>query len=393
MAGGGSSTAAIDDGDAGTEGSYRIDASSFSRDARELFSFTGVTAIALTTSAGADFIDTATSAAGIDIDSGEGDDELRLAPRAAIANAGDGNDTLTTAALGKLRAHSLGVFGSAALPASIVPGFDFLGKVGVVDVATDFARGLLSATGFESGKFGRIGVGGDFAGHIYATGNIGTVKIGGMSDDSSITADFGASIGSITIRHDVRNADIFAGGIIGSVNVGGALTGSSVIATGRSAPANARASVALPKIGVGGSVQDSFIGAGYDLAGIAVNPDAAIGTVIIRGNFETSDIATGIDPVSTFYGEGDDLVATPLSGPFAGLQRGDPAIVARIARIARVVIAGSVIGVPVPTGEHHAIIAESIGSVRVGGIAVPRVANGGEFPLSLNGDVTVAIAG
>lgn len=565
IVGGGNSTATIDDSSAFVDRSFRMDASTFSQDARELFSFTGLTAFTLNTGAGSDRIDTAAGTARVDISSGEGDDDLRIAARAATVNAGDGSDVLTitgiagdvvvgpggltgtafgsglvfpagapelirlsgngaanrftvgavdafvmidggggrdsivgsdvllggktvsfldaagsrvtiatdkgrfglenldlrpegrgatllrldlthgvksfaraniaitarptsggdgfavvgqiladnidlasvrvrgdlaaiivgdsdtrTAALGKLTAQSLGVLGSAVLPAGVFPGFDFRGSVGRVDVTTDFARGLLSATGLELGKIGRITIGGDFAAHIYATGRIGAVKIGSMSDDSSITADFGANISSIAIRHDVRNADIFAGGVIGSVNVGGSFIGSSLIASGRSTPKNATASIALPTVKVGGSVRDSFIGAGYDLAGTPVNADAAIGTVTIRGNFQTSDIAAGIDSRDSFYGNGNDQVATPLIGPFSGVLRGDPAIVARIARV---VIGGAVIGEPILTGEHHAIIAESIGRVIVAGVAVPRVGNGGEFVLGLNGDVSVADAG
>lgn len=565
VVGGGNSTATIDDSSAFVDRSFHLDAATFSQDARELFSFTELKAFTLKTGAGSDRIDAAAGTTRVDIDSGEGDDDLRIAPRAATVNTGDGGDVLTitgiagdvvvgpggltgtafgsglvfpssapelirlsgngsanhftvgavdafvmidggggrdsiigsdvlfagktvsfldaagsrvtiatdkgrfglenlelrpegrgatllrldlthgaksfaranlaitakatsggdgfaavgqilannidlasvrvrgdlaaiivgdgdtrTAALGKLTAQSLGVLGGAALPAGVFPGFDFRGSVGRVDVTTDFARGLLSATGLELGKIGRITIGGDFAAHIYATGRIGAVKIGSMSNDSSITADFGANIGSIAIRHGVRNADIFAGGVIGSVNVGGSFIGSSLIASGRSTPKNATASIALPTVNVRGSVRDSFIGAGYDLAGTAVNADAAIGAVTIRGNFQTSDIAAGIDSGDSVYGNGNDQVATPPDGPFSGVLRGDPAIVARIARV---VIGGSVIGEPIPTGEHHAIIAESIGRVIVGGVAVPRVENGGEFVLGLNGDVSVADPG
>ena len=72
------------------------------------------------------------------------------------------------------------------------------------------------------------------------------------------------------------------------------------------------------------------------------------------------------------------------------MLRGEPAIVARIARV---VIAGEVIGEPIGSGSHHAIIAESIGRVIVGGTALPRIGNGDEFVFGLNGDISVADVG
>ena len=211
-----------------------------------------------------------------------------------------------------------------------------------------------------------------------------------MSDDSSITADLGASIGSITIRHDARNADIFASGIIGSVKVGGSLIGTSILATGRISPASPIAAVALLAIDIAGSVRDSLIGAGYDLAGSAVNPDASIGTVNIGGNFRTSSIAAGIDAVDAFYANSNDQVATATDGPFSGILRGNPAVVARIARV---VVGGAVIGASSPTTAHHGIVAESIGTILLGGFSVPRLADTESISLTRFGDVSVRDAG
>ena len=295
---------------------------------------------------------------------------------------GDGD--LSTPALATFRAHTLGDAGLSALPGGVAPVFDFRGRVGSVLVLTDFARGLLSATGFAQGRIGSLTVGGDFAGHLYATGAIGKITLGSMSDGSSITADFEASIGSLTILHDARSSDIFAGGIIGSVKVGGSLIGSSVLATGRSA------SVALPLISIAGSVRDSLIGAGYDLSGTAVNPDAAIGTLSIAGNLRTSSIVAGIDATDSFYGNSDDQLATAADGPFSGILRGNPAI---FARIARVIVGGAVIGETTPTGASYGIVAERIGTIVIGGFTVLRLADTEAFSLTRFGDVNVRDAG
>jgi hypothetical protein len=80
--------------------------------------------------------------------------------------------------------------------------------------------------------------------------------------------------------------------------------------------------VAISSLTIGGHVNDSNILAGYDLAGMPVNADVSIGSVIVRGAWSASSLVAGIVDSTgdglrqkrrTHRGGMDDLIATIAS--------------------------------------------------------------------------------
>lgn len=91
---------------------------------------------------------------------------------------------------------------------------------------------------------------------------------------------------------------------------------------------------------------------------LAMNADARIDLVDIRGDLRRSSIAAGVRPVDAFYGNLDD----------AKLVGGRPLIDSPTvaSRIELVLIRGAVFGTPDVTGDTFGIVAQQLGRVRVG---------------------------
>jgi hypothetical protein len=210
-----------------------------------------------------------------------------------------------------------------------------------------------------------------------------------MIEGGSIIADSGARIAALIIRHEMSLAEVYADGALGSVEIGGNVTDSIIIARGHDAPATAGAALALGGVRVGGSVTHSLIAAGLDRTTVPVNPDVTIGPVFITGNFNQSDLVAGIDPGDGIFGNGNDVAATAASGAFASFVGGDPAITARIAKV---VIGGGVFGTPTAPIKH-AIIAQQIDQLRIGGEPVTLTDNLDNLALSSSGDIRAVEVG
>jgi hypothetical protein len=296
-----------------------------------------------------------------------------------------GDADASTRALGLLKVNSLGLFGATYLPNGASSDFFFTGKAVRIAVATDFASGTLNVSGGGGGpgKLGSLVVGGDLAGDVYTTGRIGSIDLGSMIEGGSIIADSGARIAALIVRHEMRLAEVYADGALGSVEIGGNVTDSIIIARGHDAPTTAGAALALGSVRVGGSVTHSLIAAGFDRTTAPVNPDVTIGPAFIAGNFNQSDLVAGVDPTDGIFGNGNDVAATAASGAFAGVVGGDPAITARIAKV---VIGGAVFGtstLPI----KHAIIAQQIDRLKIGGELLPLTDGPDNLALSLSGDI------
>jgi len=95
----------------------------------------------------------------------------------------------------------------------------------------------------------------------------------------------GASLGAVSVTGSITNSNIAAGSNIGAITVGGAMSGTDILA----------GSLLGADRAIGGG-DDSF----YRAAGIA--------GIIVKGNFGSSVISAGIDPVSGGFGDGDDAL-------------------------------------------------------------------------------------
>jgi hypothetical protein len=123
-------------------------------------------------------------------------------------------------------------------------------------------------------------------------------------------------------------------------------------------PRNVGEATALQIIGIREDVVRSSILAGYDRDGLAVNPDARIGKVVVKGNFDASSIVAGATAgADGFFGNADDA-----------LLAGGNEIVAKIASIT---IKGAVVGTAANPADHFGIVAEELGKLKAGGASLP----------------------
>jgi hypothetical protein len=110
---------------------------------------------------------------------------------------------------------------------------------------------------------------------------------------------------------------------------------------------------------VGGDFDHALILGGYAADNVPANGHAQIGAISIGGDWIASSITAGLLPNSGkfIFGNGDD----------AFINAG-PANV--IAYIASITIKGRAMG-SFETGDRFGIVAEHIGSVKIGGVKVP----------------------
>ena len=156
---------------------------------------------------------------------------------------------------------------------------------------------------------------------------------------------------------------------IGSLSFGGDVTNVTVTARGQ-AVQGAKSDVAITKIAVRGGVTGSSFLAGYDAAGVAVNPDAQVGTVTVGGSWTASNLVAGIaggaDPG---FGNAQDIVASGFDNA------------AIVSRIASVIIGGTVTGSAAPADlDHFGFVAQMISKFKANGIAATlNDATAGQF--------------
>jgi hypothetical protein len=115
--------------------------------------------------------------------------------------------------------------------------------------------------------------------------------------------------------------------------------------------------LAIASITVKGDVEFSRILAGFNEILAPANADASIGKVKVGGDWRASSIVAGAqDTGASGFGTGDTL------------QPGGSLTV--IARIASIAIKGGVTG-SLASGDHFGFVAEEIGTVKIGGRALP----------------------
>ena len=351
---------------------------------------------------------------------------------------GDWQNTGVIFGLGDVGLVSIkgGVVGRAFDSGMIISG----GKLAGVTIGGS----LLGGTGTDSGRInaggdiGFIKIGGDLTGAGTGTGNIGShgniasITIGGSvrggsSRSGAIVVD--GTISTLTIGGDVlggsasgntfqvesgfitakRISTLVIGGSViagvddttntfrnngairvvddlGTVLIKGSLVGNStnpviLSARGQATP-TALADLAIASLTVKGRVERALLLAGVDPSGNAKNADAQIGVVTVGGDWIASSLAAGTTAgADGFFGNADDV---KMSGAnvkdVAGLS----------SRIKGLVIAGQVLGTT-NGNDYYGIVAENVGTLKVGGTAMPLVTGNGndDHLCAITGDLKV----
>ncbi len=265
-------------------------------------------------------------------------------------------------------------------------------RPGAVIGSTGEASGFLLMNGATSVKiFGDIiGGTGDRSGGIDSRGALGSVIVtgnitGGNSTATKSVVSSGfisaTKIGSILVNGDLiagtkGTADLAASGAIrasdtiGSLTIKGSVIGNAtnsalISAGGFRGNGLAASALVLSNIKLatdaGKSVRFAEILAGYGSTisaasprGTALNPDAQIGSVFIGGAVAATNIIAGAAPgTDGRFGTADDAL---FSGNIPNNAR-------LISKIASVVITGAVEN---PTGNNYGIVAQQIGSIKLG---------------------------
>jgi hypothetical protein len=238
------------------------------------------------------------------------------------------------------------------------------------------------------------------SGEIISNGNIGSVKIGGNLLGSSIAFNEpsldstgyiqGAHIGSVFIGGSIiagvdtstggsltKNASIRATDDIGSITVKGAIVGnvnpngvSLVVISGRGQhglSATATTDVALGNINVAGRVEWANLLAGYDTSLALVNLDAQVGSVVIGGDWISTNLIAGVNAgIDGQFGTVDDMKIK------AHGVKDNPDNLGAVSRIASVIIKGNAIGTLTPDDPAaFGIEAQHIVLIKLGGATVP----------------------
>ena len=165
----------------------------------------------------------------------------------------------------------------------------------------------------------------------------------------------------------VSDNDISSLTIKGNV-IGNATNMALISARGQFTPP-ATSDIAIAKLTVNGRVEFGRIWAGVNSSETPENADAQIGSVVIGGDWISSDMVAGaVAGVDGFYGTADDA-------KISGVGVKDVAGVS--SKISSVVIGGLVHGTPASALDHFGFVAENIGSFKVkGGTTIYTLVSG-----------------
>jgi hypothetical protein len=302
------------------------------------------------------------------------------------------------------------LIGSGTISARIAS----IGAMGPVKVGGNIQGGAGNGSGqiFSGGTVASVTVGGSLiggagnsSGSISVVGDLGTVKIAGdVQGGTGGTGDLTLSgsveakrIGTLIVGGSLiagvdtdpsagvfkGNGAVHAADDIGTATLGNLIGNSSspaVLSARGSATPTATSDVAIGKLTIRGRVELAQVLAGFNLSGAAVNADAQIGTVRVGGDWIASTIAAGVVAGNDgYFGNADANEGKMLGGvvkDVAGVS----------SRIGSVSIAGQVLGTVGGT-DFFGIAAEAVGSVKIGGVAIPLSAGNG------NDDAFVGVTG
>ena len=194
---------------------------------------------------------------------------------------------------------------------------------------------------------------------------------GGWGSGSGLV-EIDGSLGSLKVGGNVTQSVVRVADSIASVSIAGDLAQSTLSARGQSVQ-GLLTDVAFGSLKILGSVSNSFILAGYDLSGAAVNADAQIGAVSVGVNWSGSSLVAGVQAGSgTNFGQMSDAV---IAGTNSAMI---------ISRIASVKIGGAVTGTANPGRDHFGFVAQEIGAFQSGSnaaLALSKTLGGQVFEL------------
>lgn len=184
--------------------------------------------------------------------------------------------------------------------------------------------------------------------------------------------DVSGSIDKLVIARGVSGMTAVSAGNFGQIRIGADLTETTFHGVGATDPIG----FAFGIVEIGGDMRNSSFLGGYDVAGTAVNGDATIGRIVVRGTFEASNIVAGMADISEDgFGRNDTVI--PGS---------NETILSRIATV----VLGSVLGTTA-AGDHFGITAEQIDKAKIGGARLPMTDGKDVFLVAPGqGDVRVA---
>jgi hypothetical protein len=246
------------------------------------------------------------------------------------------------------------------------------GSIGKIVVQGDLTGGTASETGaiFSGRNIGSATVGGSvvggpatLSGGIYSSGKITTLtlnadlKAGSALHSGSIIAD---SAKTITIGGNLIGgasvSGIFVEKVLTRLTLGGtegADGHANIVAGGPAA-----GGIAISKLTVTGSMSGAQVLAGYNSQLAVVNSNARIGKVTVGEDLIATSIVAGIDGVNGIFGDADDQVDPAAPKP------------KYLSSIGTILVDGMIEGTDGGT-DQFAILAEKIGSIKIGGVPLP----------------------
>lgn len=287
------------------------------------------------------------------------------------------------------------------------------GAIGAVRIAGDVIGGSGSGSGQlkSLSNLASVTIGGnlqggtaDFSGTIIATGSLAYLRVVGdivggsasagdlmksgyveaqrisvLSVGGSLISGTDTTVGSFNNNGAIRVDDDIASITVGNI-IGNPTNPFEISARGKANPTATR-DVAIGSLRVLGRVEYADIIAGVDVDGLAKNADAQINAVTVSGDWIASSLVAGAIPGNGFYGDAGDA---KMSG--AGVKDN----ITLSSKITSLTIAGQANGDFAGIGSNG-IVAENIGTVRVGGTLIPTTAGNGndDFALGITGDFKI----
>ncbi len=257
-----------------------------------------------------------------------------------------------------------GVFTNATL--------NILGKLGTATIGGEFTgTGAFSSSQLAGlAKLGHGNIGHVSGGITLVSSGLSAGSIGKLNIKQSITnaaVNSSGSIGSTTIGGSVNKSAIVSHGPMKVVKIFGSITSDdlatpSVIAALATPPSSKPSSaLAINNLTVKGDVRNAEILLGYNSAFAPLNGDASVGKVTITGSFIASSLVAGVkDTTADGFGRGDLRIGSPDPDP-------TPTIVSRIASL---VIKGTIEGTPTTNGDSFGITAQQIKKATISGVKI-----------------------
>lgn len=244
---------------------------------------------------------------------------------------------------------------------------------GLLGGVADGSGQIRTDAGITTASLGSLaGGGGAVSGAIFTglgtagLGNVGRISIAGTWSQAasspgldSATISVGGRLSALSVRGDMTGGTLRVGESATSLIFYGNVTDAEVSAFGQTNQ-SATKDVALGLLDIRKNVVGSQFLAGYNLSGVAANPDAQIGKVKVGGAWAASDLVAGVQAGTDLgFGNEGDARASGLDN--AGI----------VSRIASISIAGTVTGA---AGGSTGFVAQVIAKARFGGLA--QVLNG-----------------